>query len=87
MSKQSCARALLFFLLFARAVAFAAQSPAPLANVTIAYTLISPQYAPAWIAKETGIFRKYGINAQLVYMRGGILATQALVSKEVRSEE
>ena len=87
MPKQSCAVALLFFLLFARAVAFSAQSPAPLANVTIAYTSISPHYAPAWIAKETGIFRKYGINAQLVYMRGGILATQALVSKEVRSEE
>jgi ABC-type nitrate/sulfonate/bicarbonate transport system substrate-binding protein len=47
-----------------------------LTNVTIAYTSISPQYSPAWIAKETGIFRKNGINAQLVYMRGGILATR-----------
>ena len=83
MSKQSCAIALLFFLLCARAVAFAAQYPAPLANVTIAYTSISPLYSPAWIAKETGIFRKYGIDAQLVYMRGGILATQALVSNDV----
>lgn len=71
------------FLLLANAVTFAAQSPSQLANVTIAYTSISPQYSPAWIAKETGIFRKYGINAQLVYMRGGILATQALVSNDV----
>ena len=71
------------FVLLATGVTFAAQPPSQLANVTIAYTSISPQYSPAWIAKETGIFRKYGINAQLVYMRGGILATQALVSNDV----
>jgi NitT/TauT family transport system substrate-binding protein len=56
---------------------------APVANITLAYTSTSPQYAPAWIAKETGIFKKYGINAQLVYMRGGVLATQALISNDV----
>jgi len=52
-------------------------------NVTIAYTSISPQYAPFWIAKDAGFFRKNGVNAQLVYMRGGIVATQALVSNDV----
>ena len=60
---------------------FAAQEK--LANVTIAYTSISPQYAPVWIAKEAGFFKKNGINAQLVYMRGGVVATQALVSNDV----
>ena len=54
-----------------------------LANVTIAYTSISPQYAPIWIAKEAGFFKKNGVNAQLVYMRGGVVATQALVSNNV----
>ena len=54
-----------------------------LANVTIAYTSISPQYAPIWIAKEAGFFKKNGVNAQLVYMRGGVVATQALVSSDV----
>src|SRR5262245_10460073 len=54
-------------------IGFAAQEK--LVNVTIAYTSISPQYAPVWIAKEAGIFKKNGINAQLVYMRGGIVAT------------
>lgn len=62
---------------------FAAQAQTPPASITIAYTSTSPQYAPAWIAKETGIFRKYGVNAQLVYMRGGVLATQALLSNDV----
>ena len=60
---------------------FAAQEK--LVNVIIAYTSISPQYAPVWIAKEAGFFKKNGINAQLVYMRGGVVATQALVSNDV----
>jgi len=63
--------------------AFAAGAPGQSANVSIAYTSISPQYAPDWIAKEVGIFKKNGINAQLVYMRGGVLATQALLSNDV----
>jgi NitT/TauT family transport system substrate-binding protein len=63
--------------------ALAAQGAGQLANVTIAYTSVSPQYAPVWIAKEAGFFRRNGVNAQLVYMRGGVLATQALVSNDV----
>ena len=52
-------------------------------TVMIAYTSLSPQYAPVWIAREAGLFKKYGVNAQLIYMRGGVMATQALVSGEV----
>lgn len=78
---MSCRLALAVFLLAAHA-ALAAQG-GQLANVTIAYTSISPQYAPVWIAKEAGFFRKNGVNVQLVYMRGGVIATQALVSDDV----
>lgn len=52
-------------------------------QINIAYTSISPQYSPVWLANDAGIFRKNGIDARLVYMRGGILATQALVSNDV----
>jgi len=78
---MSCRLALAVFLLAANN-ALAVQG-GQLANVTIAYTSISPQYAPVWIAKEAGFFRKNGVNAQLVYMRGGVIATQALVSDDV----
>jgi NitT/TauT family transport system substrate-binding protein len=74
---------LLIFFLSSHGVVLAVETQLPLANVTIAYTSISPQYAPVWIAKEAGFFRRNGLNAQLVYMRGGILATQALVSNDV----
>ena len=69
------------FVLLLRGVVFAAQTQAQ--QITIAYTSISPQYSPIWIAKEAGLFKNNGINAQLVYMRGGIVATQALVSNDV----
>ncbi len=52
-------------------------------KVAIAYTSISPSYAPAWIAKEMKIFDKNGINADVVYMRGAVVATQALVGGNV----
>jgi NitT/TauT family transport system substrate-binding protein len=52
-------------------------------KVTMAYTSISPQYAPAWIAKEKKIFDKNGVSAELVYVRGGVEATQALVGGDV----
>lgn len=81
MSKFRCCTALLLFFWLSEGVIFAAQEK--LANVTIAYTSISPQYAPVWIAKEAGFFQRNGINAQVVYMRGGIVATQALVSNDV----
>ena len=62
----------------------AANAPGQLSTISIAYTSISPQYSPVWIAKDAGIFRMNGINAELVYMRGGVLATQALVSGDVQ---
>ena len=62
----------------------AATSIAQQTTLSIAYTSTSPQYSPVWIAKEAGLFKKNGLNVQLVYMRGGVLATQALVSGDVQ---
>jgi len=81
LAKSSCWFVLVACFLACKPV-LAAQS-GQLASVTIAYTSISPQYAPFWIAKEAGFFRKNGVNAQLVYMRGGVIATQALISNDV----
>lgn len=83
MSKYCCQIGLLIIWLLSACIVFAAQLQAQLSSVTIAYTSISPQYAPVWIAKDAGFFRKNGVDAQLVYMRGGIVATQALVSNDV----
>jgi len=51
--------------------------------LTVGYSAVSGDQAPAWIAKETGIFKKNGLDVQLIYFTGGTTAVQALVSGEV----
>jgi NitT/TauT family transport system substrate-binding protein len=60
----------------------AAESQAP-KKVFIAYSGISPSAAPAWIAHEQGFFRKYGLDAQLLFVEGGSRAVQTLISGDV----
>jgi ABC-type nitrate/sulfonate/bicarbonate transport system substrate-binding protein/LysM repeat protein len=49
-------------------------------NITIAYAGTSSNQAPGWVALEAGIFRKYGLDVQLVQVTGGPKAVQVLVS-------
>ena len=55
----------------------------PLKKVVIAYSGISPSQAPAWMAYETGIFRKYGLDAQLIFIESGSRTVQTLISGDV----
>jgi ABC-type nitrate/sulfonate/bicarbonate transport system substrate-binding protein len=50
-----------------------------------AYGGISASALPLWIAKEQGIFRKYGLDPQLVFIIAG-RAAQAMVAGEVNIE-
>ena len=60
------------FLNCGSGVAVAADgSPQGLKKVAIAYSSISPNQAPAWAAYETGIFRKYGLDVQLIFVESG----------------
>lgn len=61
----------------------AAAAQAKLQKIVIAYTSLSPQFAPAWIAKERGIFEKNGLAVDLIYMRGAVVASQALIGGDV----
>src|SRR5918999_865401 len=49
----------------------------------VAYTSIGISYGPLWLAKEVGIFKKYNIDAELLYIAGGPLSTQALIGGNV----
>lgn len=53
----------------------AAQTPQ---RIRIGYPLISSRQAQLWIAKDEGIFRKYGLDVELIFLRGGQVAIQAL---------
>jgi ABC-type nitrate/sulfonate/bicarbonate transport system substrate-binding protein len=52
-------------------------------KITVGYTSIAAGQCPAWMAKESGIFRKNGLDVQLVYFRGGTAVVAALLSREI----
>jgi hypothetical protein len=43
---------------------------AQLTKMTVGYSAITGAHLPAWLAKETSIFAKNGLDVQLVYVRG-----------------
>ena len=49
-------------------------------KVKIGYPAIAYNQIHIWVAKEAGLFKHYGLDAELVFFRGGQLATQALVA-------
>jgi NitT/TauT family transport system substrate-binding protein len=54
----------------------------PATKLTIAYGAVSNNAAPLWIASDKGIFKKYGLDASIVFIIGG-RATQAMVAGQV----
>ena len=49
----------------------------------IAYTSIAVVYGPLWLTKEAGLFKKYGIDAEFIYIAGGPPSLQALIAGDV----
>lgn len=80
--KKSRRAALVFLASFAIcAVALNEAAAQPRSkNITIVYAGTSSNQAPGWVAYESGIFRKYGLDVQLVHVTGGPKAVQVLAS-------
>jgi NitT/TauT family transport system substrate-binding protein len=51
-----------------------------LKKIKIGYPAISYNQIHIWVAKDAGLFRKYGLDTEIVFFRGGQVATQALVA-------
>jgi NitT/TauT family transport system substrate-binding protein len=49
----------------------------------IAYTSIAVVYGPLWLTKEAGIFKKYNIEPEFIYIAGGPPSLQALIAGDV----
>ncbi len=76
MYNRKCFFAVLMFL-FATLTTVNAQE---LKKLKIGYPAVSYNQIHIWVAQDAGFFRKYGLDTQLVFFRGGQLATQALVA-------
>ena len=69
---------MVFFVLGSMA---AAQSP--MEKLRLAYSAIGGSQASVWIPYEAGIFRKHGLEVELLYVGGGGRAAQVVQSGEV----
>ena len=70
-------------LLLAVLVAVRATTEAQeLKRIKIGYPAVSYNQVHIWVAKEQGLFRKYGLEVDPVFLRGGQVATQALAAGE-----
>ena len=71
---------------FALALVLKTLVPSPLlaaAEVVIGYANISARVSPLWIAQEKGMFAKYGVNVQQVYMPGSPVMIASMSSGQV----
>ena len=55
----------------------------PLYKLTVGYAGVDVPQLPVWVAKETGIFKRNGLDVQLISFTGGPVAIAALISGDV----
>lgn len=53
-------------------------------QVRVAYSAISGAMGPLWAAHDLGIFKRHGLDVQLLYIGGGSVVTQAILGGDVQ---
>ena len=62
---------------------FLASATSAADKVRVAFVSPSPVFAPTWIAKETGLFAKHGLDADVILLTGSPRLVQALIAGDV----
>jgi ABC-type nitrate/sulfonate/bicarbonate transport system substrate-binding protein len=57
-------------------------SSAQTRRIHVAYSSIAVVQSGLWAAKESNMFRKYGVDAELVYLRSGTTVARAVIAGE-----
>ena len=60
-----------------------AEAQSPLEKLRLTYSAIGGSQASVWVPYEAGIFRKHGLDVELLYVGGGGRAAQVVQSGEV----
>lgn len=68
----------IFFVLLALTLGSAQAQE--LKKIKIGYPAVSYNQIHIWIAKDAGIYRRHGLDTEVIFFRGGQMATQALVA-------
>jgi len=53
-------------------------------KIRIAYSAISGAQLPLWIAQDKGLFKRHGLDSDLLYIGGGSVVVQAMLGGEVQ---
>ena len=53
-------------------------------RVVIAHAAMNFRVAPLWVAQDQGFFGKYGIDSEVVYMRGGPTLLSGMLSGDIQ---
>jgi len=56
-----------------------------LEKMNVGYSAQAGAYAPIWITKEAGLFRKNGLDVNLIFIPGGPTAAAAMIAGEVQA--
>jgi NitT/TauT family transport system substrate-binding protein len=56
---------------------------APAQTLKVPFAALSPNYAPLWIAEQTGLFKKHGLDVQVIYISAGSVIVPAILSGQV----
>jgi NitT/TauT family transport system substrate-binding protein len=83
MSAWVACRRLLLFLILISYWPVRATAQTPVEKLRLAYSAIGGSQASFWIPYEAGIFRKHGLDVELLYVAGGGRAAQVVQSGEV----
>ena len=76
----------LAFMLIAALLLIGQKAPAQekkLDSFTVSYASVSGTRAPLWIARDLGLFEKYGLDVNLIYIASGVISVNALLGGSV----
>jgi len=63
------------------------RSATALENIVIAYPTTSSQFTPLWFARDVGLYEKYGLDGQLVFIQGGSILLQAMLAGQAHAAQ
>jgi NitT/TauT family transport system substrate-binding protein len=52
-------------------------------TVRVGYPSLATGFAPSWVTSESGMWKKHGLDVQLIYLRGGSRSVSALIGGSV----
>src|SRR5262245_59177769 len=62
-------------------------SAGALESIVIAYPTTSSQFTPLWFARDVGLYEKYGLDDQLVFIQGNSILLQAMLTSQAHAAQ